>query len=535
MTLLDKMRQQKLLSLSLLLFTLVIGIVIGTLVNTGVNAARSLSVAPDATPLVIPNAVQLGNEFTKLAKKLEPSVVYITGDSTPKNVRSPRRGQSEDEEGGSGSQDDQGMDLFRRFFHGPYSGEAPPHAFRREQSGTGFITDKNGYLITNKHVVEGADRIKVRLHGDATERRAHIIGVDTETDLAILKIDGKGGLVPVAIGNSDAVQVGDWAVAIGSPFGLEASVTAGIVSATGRDIGTQQFQRFIQTDAAINPGNSGGPLLNIRGEVIGVNTMIATQSGGYQGIGFALPINMAARVYNDIVRSGRVSRGSIGIKWTKGNKPDLFRALGTNQGVIVEEVTKDGPADKAGLKDGDIVIAMNGKPVKDGEDLVTRVAESPIGSTANLTVDRDGKKRDYKVTIMDRAQVFKDDPRFAAMQPQAPEEPGKAEATQAKFGIKIRTLNDKDRDDWGLAGKRGVVVQGVDSGSLADDVGLFERDVITAINRQPVQAVEDVQRIQKALKPGDAVAFRVLRSSGAVRGGKGQWQSQWLSGTLTNP
>ena len=181
-----------------------------------------------------------------------------------------------------------------------------PRAFRQEQSGTGFIVDKNGYIITNHHVIAKVDHIKVKLHTDDTEYRARVVGIDPETDLAVIKIDPKQPLTPVSIGNSDSVQVGDWAVAIGSPFGLEASVTAGIVSALGRDIGgALQLQRFIQTDAAINPGNSGGPLLNIQGQVIGVNTMIATQSGGYQGIGFALPINMVARVYNDIIRPAK--------------------------------------------------------------------------------------------------------------------------------------------------------------------------------------------------------------------------------------
>ncbi len=180
--------------------------------------------------------------------------------------------------------------------------------------------DKNGYIITNNHVVDGVDRIKVKLHGDETEYKARLIGTDRETDLAVIKIDSKRPLAPVTIANSDGVQVGDWAVAIGSPFGLEASVTAGIVSATDRTSIGQQFQRFIQTDAAINPGNSGGPLLNIKGEVIGVNTMIATQSGGSQGIGFALPINTVVRVYNDIIRDGRVTRGSIGISWAPGTK-----------------------------------------------------------------------------------------------------------------------------------------------------------------------------------------------------------------------
>src|SRR5690349_13716786 len=389
------MRQQKLLSLTLLLVTLSIGIVIGTLINTGVHAAKTQAPAPDASPLVVPNAVQLGNEFTKLAKKLEPSVVYITADYTPRvATENPHKQSNPKQDPGEGNDD--GMDLFKRFFrNGPGAGDLPPRAFRQEQSGAGFIVDKNGYIVTNHHVVSKVDHIKVRLHtSDATDYRAKVIGIDPETDLAIIKIDPKSQLIPVTIGNSDAVQVGDWAVAIGSPFGLEASVTAGIVSAMGRDIGgALQLQRFIQTDAAINPGNSGGPLLNIRGEVIGVNTMIATQSGGYQGIGFALPINMVARVYNDIIRTGKVTRGSIGVEWYKpDNKPELFKALGTNQGVLVSRIQKGGPAEKAGLKVEDIIIAMNGKPVKDGEDLVSRVADTPIGTPATVTVDRDGKR-----------------------------------------------------------------------------------------------------------------------------------------------
>ncbi len=488
----EKMRQQKLLSLTLLLVTLAIGIVIGTLVNTGVKAAKGQAIAPDATPLTIPSPVVLGNEFTKLAKRLEPSVVYITADFTPKVAEAPNpHGRHSQDQG-----DDSGdmMEPFRRFFHGePFggNGNTPPRAFKQEQSGTGFIVDKNGYIITNNHVVSKVDHIKVKLHTDGEEYRARIIGTDPETDVAVIKIDAPGTLVPVMIGNSDSVQVGDWAVAIGSPFGLEASVTAGIVSALGRDIGgtLQQLQRFIQTDAAINPGNSGGPLLNIRGEVIGVNTMIATQSGAYQGIGFALPINMVAHVYNDIIKTGKVTRGSIGITWNKGAKPDLLKALGTTHGVFVEDVQKGGPAQKAGIKQDDIIVALNGTAVKDGDDLVDRVAETPVGTPVKVTVDRNGKKIDFPVTILDRAEVFKDDPRFAQLQqeqPEASEEgPVKGEATP-KFGIKIKPLTDAERDAMGLNDKRGVMVVAVDQGSFAEDNGMLEHDVIVSINRQPV-------------------------------------------------
>ena len=535
MPLLKKMRQQKLLSFALLLVTLGIGIMIGTLVNTGARAPRSQAAAPDASPLVVPSVTQLGNEFTKLAKRLEPSVVYITADISQKTVETPKRrkGQPGEEENPG---NDDGSDLFRRFFkNGPLGGDNSPH-LRQEQSGTGFIVDKNGYIVTNNHVIAKVDRIKVKLHtSDTTDYRARVIGVDPETDLAVIKIDPRSQLVPVTIGNSESVQVGDWAVAIGSPFGLEASVTAGIVSALGRDIGGQ-LQRFIQTDAAINPGNSGGPLLNIRGEVVGVNTMIATQSGGYQGIGFALPINMVARVYNDIIKDGRVTRGSIGIEWYKGDdKPDLLRALGTNHGVVVNKVHKGGPADKAGVKENDIVVALNDKPVKDGDDLASHVAEIPVGTPAMLTLDRDGKRVDVKLTIEDRAEVFKDDPRFAAMREEPESDsPVKAEPAEAKFGMKIRAIADSEREALGLRDKHGVMVTLVDEGSFAEDIGILEKDVIVAINRQPVSSVEEVQKVQATLKPGDAVAFRVMRPSPfpGSRNHAPDWTTFWAPGTL---
>ena len=527
----DKMRQQKLLSLTLLLCTLAIGIVIGTLVNTGVKAARAQAVAPDATPLTIPSPVVLGNEFTKLAKKLEPSVVYITADYTPKIAES----NPHVNPGGKGEEGDSDdlMEPFRRFFHGGPFGSMPPRAYKQEQSGTGFIVDKNGYIITNNHVVSKVDHIKVKLHTDGEEYRARIIGTDPETDLAVIKIDPRETLTPVTVGNSDSVQVGDWAVAIGSPFGLEASVTAGIVSALGRDIGSQ-LQRFIQTDAAINPGNSGGPLLNIRGEVIGVNTMIATQSGAYQGIGFALPMNMVARVYNDIIKTGKVTRGSIGIKWNKNAKPDLMKALGTNHGVLVEEVHKGGPADKAGMKQDDVILAMNGVPVKDGDDLVGRVTDTPVGTSVKITVDRNGKRLELPVTVEDRATVFADDPQFADLREpkQAPEEPAPAETTH-KFGIKIKPLTDADRQALGLNDKRGVMVVSVDQGSFADENGIIEKDVIVSINRQNVSSPDDIRRIQATLKPGDAVAIRIMRSTSPdMPGHKKTWTSAVISGTL---
>jgi serine protease Do len=531
MKLWNKMREQKLLSTTLLLFTLSLGILIGTLINTGVHAQKGQSAAPDATPLVIPKAVPIGNEFSKLAKQLDPSVVNITAEVTPK-VQSTKRGPAPQ---GDDDGDDDSSDLFRRFFGGPGGGGAEPQTpQKREQSGTGFVVDKNGYIITNNHVVDGVDRIKVKMHGDETEYKARLIGTDRETDIAVIKIDAKRPLSPVGIANSDGVQVGDWAVAIGSPFGLEATVTAGIVSATGRDIGAQQFQRFIQTDAAINPGNSGGPLLNIKGEVIGVNTMIATQSGGSQGVGFALPINMVVRVYNDIIHEGRVTRGSIGISWAPGTKMETLKALGVDHGVIVGEVTKDGPAEKAGIKADDIILGISGQPIKNGDELVARVADLPVGTTATINVDRDGKKMDFKLTIQDRTKVFATNPRVVGENAAPENGGGKGEAATVKFGISIRAASPEELEM--TPDKRGVAVARVEGGSFADDIGLMERDLIVSINRQAVSAIEDIRKVQGTLKAGDAVAFRVVRQLPGARtkGTQPRTTSLFLSGTLPN-
>ncbi|HEY1759823.1 MAG TPA: Do family serine endopeptidase [Bryobacteraceae bacterium] len=503
MNLFDKMRQQKLMSITLMVFTLSVGILIGTLVNVQVHAAKG-QVAPDATPLTIPKMVEIGSDFTKLAKKLQPSVVNIVVE-VPAKVEAgrPRTRSSQGDDGGG----DDPLDQLRGFF-GPNAPQlVNPEDQKHEQSGTGFVVDKNGYIVTNNHVVERGDKIMVKLQGDSTEYRARVIGTDTETDLAVLKIDAHKPLEAVSIGNSDSVQVGDWAVAIGSPFTLEESVTAGIVSALGRDINRSSFQRFIQTDAAINPGNSGGPLVNIRGEVIGVNTMIATSGGGSQGVGFALPSNMVVRVYNDIIRDGSVSRGSIGIKFTT-TKPETLEALGVNHGVIIHEISpKDGPSAKAGLKANDIITAINGQPVKDGDDLLSHVADATVGSTLTLAVDRDGKSMEFKVVTQDRKLLFADNSEIVGDSFGGSDPAAKPEAP-AKFGITPRELTDDERSM--TPDKHGVYVSGVQENSFAEDIEMEKGDIITAINRHPVSSVDDLRKIAASLKSGDAVAFLVV-------------------------
>ena len=537
MSLFDKMRNQKLLSFSLILFTLSIGIVVGTLVSTGVKAAKEQAVAPGATPLTIPNPVQLSTAFSALAKQLEPSVVNISSTYVQKastqqlhKRRAPQQQQPEDED-----QDENGMqDFFQRFFGSPFGDQGPQSGPRKSYSlGSGVVVDRAGYILTNNHVVEKATRVTVKFNGDPTEYEAKVIGTDPATDVAVIKVD-KSSLVAAKIGNSDGVQVGDWAVAIGSPFGFQATVTAGIISAKSRDIPgesamTSGFQHFLQTDAAINPGNSGGPLLNINGEVIGINTMIASRSGGYQGIGFALPINTAVKVYNQIIKTGKVTRGSIGVSFSpdEDRNRELVKGYGGTAGIFVQKVEPGGPAEKAGLEASDIVVALDGKPVTKGQDLMDRVADASVGENMKITVLRNGKKQDFTVVIGDRSKVF-----AAQFGGPRSEESGQGEGTQAKYGITIKDLNNSLRDTLGYKGPAGVLVTEVESGSFAEDIGLLANDIITNINRQPVTSKEELIRLQSTLKPGDAVAFKVMRAGGTRN--QPEWTTLFLAGPLTN-
>jgi serine protease Do len=535
MSFIDKLRSQKLLSITLMLFTLSIGIVIGTLVNSGVKAARDNSAAPDATPLVIPSPVELSNTFSQIAKQVEPAVVNI---QTSYNARASRGGnlnrrvrpapQQDDEEGNGGMDD-----FLYRFFGGsPFGNGAPGGSGTQPRSsatGSGVVVDNNGYILTNNHVVDKADRIQVKFPHDSAQYDAKVIGVDAPTDLAVIRVTGKRNISVAKIGNSDAVQVGDWAVAIGSPFGFQATVTAGIISAKERDIQgeSSQFQHFLQTDAAINPGNSGGPLLNIRGEVIGINTAIASRSGGFQGVGFALPINTAATVYNDIIKNGKVTRGSIGISFTPSDNPQapaLLKSFGVDEGVFVQSVAPGGPAEKAGMRDGDIIVAINGKPVKEGNDLVNTVIATPVGTALNITAMRERKRENFKVVVGDLAQIFPE--RFGGAE-SAQARPGDGGATS--FGMNIKNLNDQMRQTMNLREKGGVLVDSVEDNSFAEDLGLLKGDVLVSINQQPVNTTDDVMRIRGTLKPGTPVALRVLRQNG-----RGPWVSTYLAGTLPN-
>ena len=533
----ERLRTQKLLSFTLVLFTLSIGIVIGALISVSpmVKAAKASSTAaPDATPLVIPSPVELSTTFTQIAKQVEPSVVnisttYNAKPASSRNFNRRRQLNPPDEDQGQG--DNGGMDDFLyRFFGGNPFGNGPQMQRRGAALGSGVVVDRAGYILTNNHVVDKADRIQVKFMDDTSEYDAKVVGTDPATDLAVIRVESRKSFTPAKIGNSEGVQVGDWAMAIGSPFGFQETVTAGIISAKNRNMEdpNMQFQRFLQTDAAINPGNSGGPLLNMRGEVIGINTAIASQSGGYQGIGFALPINTAAKVYNDIIKNGKVTRGSIGIKFTQSDtdraRAELL-ANHVNQGVFVEYVAPGGPSDKAGLKDGDIIVDINGKPVRDGDDLVATVTATPIGTPLNLTVVRDGKRENYKVVVGDLSQVFPD--QFGSREEQSS---NNAEGTVASFGMSIENLSEQKRSSLGIKEKGGVQVVEIEPNSFAEDILLQPGDVIISINNQPVNSVEDVTRLKNTLKPGAAVQMRILRRAN----NRGDWQPAYVAGILPN-
>ena len=484
------------------LLLLCAGLLAVNLIGRPGNTARAASPAPAA--LAIPNAVAVSNSFSAIARQTEPSVVQIV--STIQQKAMPMRLPF-------GGQNPFGDDM-------PF--EIMPQRPQRAQGlGSGFIVDRSGYILTNNHVVENATRIQVKLPSGNTNYPAKLIGADPELDLAVLKIDAGRPLTPLRIGNSDAVETGDWAVAIGSPFGLEQTMTAGIISAKGRDLGDpgHQMQRFLQTDAAINRGNSGGPLLNINGEVIGINTMIASGSGNFEGIGFALPINLAVNSYNQIVKNGKVSRGAIGIQFGRQENSALLKAYGATSGVFVQQVTPGGPADKAGIKASDIIVDANGKPIADGEQLVALIAAAQPGAIVHLRVLRDGKSLDMAVHVGDRAELFADN--GSGTSAGAPE----GEATHARLGVSVQNLNPSERQELGLTGA-GVMVAAVEPGSFAEDIGLQKGDVIVAINRQPVTTAAAVRNMMQSAKAGQAMAFHLMRNTG------GRWNSMFLAGTL---
>ena len=491
----------------LILLTLSIGILIGTVVSVGVKGQERRS-SSDATPLSVPSPKQMSNQFSQIAKTLEPAVVNINTESTIKPTAR-RRGQAP-----GGDEDDQGQNPFGDFFDKFFGNPDNAGPVRERSLGSGVIVDSKGYIVTNRHVVEKADRIRVRLQDDppGVQHDAKVIGSDQETDLAVIKIEVEHALPTAKIGNSDSMQVGDWVLAVGSPFGLQATVTAGIVSAKGRNIvPNRQFQSFIQTDAAINPGNSGGPLVNMDGEVIGINTAILTDTNAYAGVGFALPSNTVASVYNQLTGpEHRVQRGSIGIEFNAQENPAISRVYGVQSGITISSVVAGSPADRGGMKVGDTIISVDGKPIKNGDELVADIATRKPGAKINLGYIRNGRKEEASITVADRAKLF------ASRLGEEEENGGESTPKQSKVGATVRPLTPEMADRLNAPSGKGVIVQDVKPGSFADDIGLNRGDIILEINKQPVNSEDDYEHIQSGLKSGQDVVF-LVRQRGAGR------------------
>jgi serine protease Do len=501
--------------------TLVVGILIGTIVSYGVKGKEGQK-ASDATPLSVPAPQQLSNAFSQIAKQLGPSVVNINTESTIKAQRRRRGAQTpDDQDNGSGNE----MDDFFNHFFGGQGGLGGDGAVRERSLGSGVIVDAKGYIVTNRHVVEKADRIRVRLQDDppGVQHDAKVIGEDPETDLAVIKIDLDRAVPAAKLGNSEGMEVGDWVLAIGSPFGQVGTVTAGIVSAKGRDIVPgRQFQTFIQTDAAINPGNSGGPLVNMSGEVIGINTAILSETNAYAGVGFSLPSNTVVQVYNQLIGpEHRVSRGSIGIMFDSVENPAIARVYGAGTGVTVSSVVAGSPADQAGLKVGDTITTVDGHKVTKGQELVSEIASRKPGAKVALSFLRNGKVQEATVTIADRAKLFaarlnEDDNGNDASSPK-----------QSKLGVTVRKLTPEMAERLDIPAGKGVIVQDVKAGSFAEDINLGRGDVILEVNRQPVNSEEDFAKVEASLKSGQDAVFLVRpRGSTATDG------TIFMAGTL---
>lgn len=395
------------------------------------------------------------------------------------------------------------QDFFERFFNqmpGPQNPQAP----RTQQGmGSGVIISTDGYILTNNHVVEGADEVTITM-ADRKEYKGRIVGRDPQTDLAVIKIDAKEAFPASNLGDSDNLKVGDWVVAIGNPFGLDHTVTAGIVSAKGRVIGAGPYDNFIQTDASINPGNSGGPLLNMRGEVVGINTAIIPQG---QGIGFAIPVNTIKPLIPQLETKGSVTRGFLGVN-IQSITPALAKSLNLpdQKGALVADVSDNTPAAKAGIRRGDVIVSFNGQEVVDSQSLPTIVAATPVDQQATVTVIRNGERLQFPVKIAELpSQRAENNQPVPAVQP-----------AREKWGLQLRDLNPQIANQLRLKSDQGVVVVGVEPGSRAAASGVRQGDVILEVNRQSVSSMADMMAKLKDSKDKDQMLLLVQRQNGKL-------------------
>src|SRR5499433_1396643 len=428
-------------------------------------------------------------DFVALAKKMRPLVVNIY----TTQVSEGRGGQQEF--GNPFGEDDPFNDFWKRFFGGPL-----PRGPQRQRSlGSGFIIDADGTILTNNHVVENAQKILVKL-SDEQEYEAKVVGRDTKTDIAIIKVNTKTALTAASLGDSETLEVGEWVMAIGNPFGLDSTVTSGIVSAKGRHIGQGPYDNFIQTDASINPGNSGGPLINLRGEVIGINTAIFSRSGGNIGIGFAIPTNSVKELLPQLKDKGRVVRGYLGTTVQKIT-PDLADSLGMKQagGALVADVNKGGPADRAGIKTGDVIVEFDRKEIKDSGDLPLQVARTAPGKTVQIKVLRNSKEMTLPLAVGEVKETKEI-----------------VTSAEGNLGLTVQPVTPEIAESLGLDKTEGIVITAVEPGSPGDDAGLQQGDVISAINQRPVRTVSDYERAISEAGKDKSLLFLVKRGQGSL-------------------
>jgi serine protease Do len=487
-------------------WTLVATALIGFVVGVGVSLRSDLLSRSDAISLfgsgerqapttAGPPPTVVLPDFASLAEHISPSVVNI---SSTQEVKARGPGGP----GGPGMGED---DPFQEFY-GPFERffGFPRRPFKAKSLGSGFLIDSKGFILTNNHVVENADEILVKL-SNGKEFKAKVVGRDSKTDIALIEIKGDAEDLPaVKLGDSGTLRVGEWVVAIGNPFGLENTVTVGIVSAMGRHINQGPYDNFIQTDAAINPGNSGGPLLNTKGEVVGINTAIFSRGGGNIGIGFAIPIDLAKEIVPQLKEKGRVTRGWLGVMIQKVT-PDIAESLGLEEakGALVADVVKDGPAEAAGVKQGDVIVEFDGKPVADSAELPLLVARTPVGKTVELVVIRDKKRETMTVTISE----LKEEEELAL---------GSGGGND-DLGLTVQTLTPEVAENLGIErGVKGVVVTQVDPSGPAGDAGLRRGDVILEVNRMPVKDAAAYSKALRGAGKGKTILFLVRRGDNTI-------------------
>ena len=459
--------------------------------------------ASTATPVALTMSPAPSNGFTEVAKAVTPAVVNITTVTVGKvsdsrGIPDEMRERMEEFFGGRGGPSGP------RGFHGP-QGPGEPLEHRGGGQGSGVIVSPDGYILTNNHVIEGARTVTITLP-DKREFTGKIVGADPKTDLAVVKIEGQS-LPTVSWGDATKLQVGEYVLAVGNPFGLNSTVTLGIVSALGRGrMGITQYEDFIQTDAAINPGNSGGALVNTKGELVGINTAIFSQTGGYQGVGFAVPTSMSKPIYDSLVKNGKVVRGFLGVS-IQDLSQDLAKSFGIKdaKGALVSDVKDESPAGQAGLKQGDIITTYQGLPVEDAVAFQRQVTKTAVGTKVTVRVIRDGHEKDLTVTVGEQPDTTKI---------------AKAETGESDYVFAGVAVQDLDRDtakELGIRGKgQGVLVTAVEPDSGAEKAGVMRGDVIREINRQPVKSVKDFEKVSSGLKKGENVLILIDRRGNAL-------------------